>query len=220
MELSAVKKQSRVEPLRAVNPLTPEPLKVVACSFYVSTDGDAADPTPRPLPPPTDSALQQQRRVGGSDEEKGAPQTQIEEAKEAEEEEEAEDHLAAHGEAYLEQTGEATKVLTSCEELLPSPTNAGAEDQGKEDGDKDIALPAAVVAPDKGGVADRRDQHIVFFLGSGGMAVANGEKSKVVGGVCVGVGLANRPTGRISTGRLRWVVPPRLCRSHPRRASA
>ncbi|KAG8048616.1 hypothetical protein GUJ93_ZPchr0009g2158 [Zizania palustris] len=46
-----------------------------------------------------------------------------------EEEEQAEDNLAAHTEAYLEQTvlrhpGEATKVLKSCEELLPLPTEA------------------------------------------------------------------------------------------------
>ncbi|KAG8052343.1 hypothetical protein GUJ93_ZPchr0001g30376 [Zizania palustris] len=135
---------------------------------------------------------------GGSDEEEGASHTEIEEEKEAE------DHLAAHGEAYLEQTGEATKVLTSCKELLPPPTDVGAKDQGKEDGDKDAALPMAVVAPDKvggssegaedgpkcvghrfpaqGGAADRRGQHVVFFLGSGGMAVAGREKSRVVGG--------------------------------------
>ncbi|KAG8083394.1 hypothetical protein GUJ93_ZPchr0015g6730 [Zizania palustris] len=59
MELSAVKKQLRVEPLHAVTPSTPEPLKVTACSFYGSTDGDTTDPTPWPLPPPTDPALQQ-----------------------------------------------------------------------------------------------------------------------------------------------------------------
>ncbi|KAG8048272.1 hypothetical protein GUJ93_ZPchr0008g14091 [Zizania palustris] len=147
---------------------------------------------------------QPRRREGGSDEEEGAPQIEIEEAKEAEEE--AENHLAAHGEAYLEKTGKATKVLTSCEELLPLPTDAGTEDQGKEDGDKDAALPATVVDPNKvgvvpakglkttrsagvgcrfptqGGTADRRGQHVVFFLGSGGMAVVDREKSRVVGG--------------------------------------
>ncbi|KAG8044495.1 hypothetical protein GUJ93_ZPchr0704g38049 [Zizania palustris] len=113
-------------------------------------DGDVADPTPKMLPPPTDPTLQQRRREEGNDEEEGALQTEIEEAKEAEKEEEAEDNLAAHGEAYLEQTvlrhlDEATK------ELLPPPTNDATEDQEKEDGDKDAALSAVIVALDEMG---------------------------------------------------------------------
>ncbi|KAG8048462.1 hypothetical protein GUJ93_ZPchr0009g2182 [Zizania palustris] len=99
-----------------------------ACSFYGSTDGDTADPTPQLMPPPTDPSLQQRRR---------------------EEEEDTEDNLAAHKEAYLEQTtlqhpSEATKVLTSCEELLPSPTDDSDEDlEGRDDStDGDRAKPA------------------------------------------------------------------------------
>ncbi|KAG8052782.1 hypothetical protein GUJ93_ZPchr0001g30392 [Zizania palustris] len=138
------KKQSRVESLRAVTHAIPDeerhngPLNS-ACSFYGSTDGDAADPTPQLMPPPTDPTLQQRRR---------------------EEEEETEDNLAAHEEAYvgtialvpaayLEQTAlqhpsEATKVLTSCEELLPSPTDDSDEDlEGRDDSmDGNKAKPA------------------------------------------------------------------------------
>ncbi|KAG8067547.1 hypothetical protein GUJ93_ZPchr0005g15549 [Zizania palustris] len=127
------KKQSQVESLRAITPAIPDeerhngPLNS-ACSFYGSTDGDAADPTPQLMPPPTDPTLQHRRR---------------------EEEEETEDNLAAHEEAYLEQTAlqhpsEATKVLTSCEELLPSPTDDSDEDlEGRDDStDGDRAKPA------------------------------------------------------------------------------
>ncbi|KAG8064498.1 hypothetical protein GUJ93_ZPchr0004g39104 [Zizania palustris] len=56
-KLSTVKKQSRVEPLRTVNPATPDeerhdnPLNAAAYSFPNYTHGNGAKPTPQPLIP-------------------------------------------------------------------------------------------------------------------------------------------------------------------------